>query len=73
MNDAMWNNPIVKKNVATLQGVGFSFVGPGVGWMACRSVGPGRMSESGEIIDAAVEILQNKGSRGKQVPRSKSR
>lgn len=58
MNDRMWANPIVQRNVRTLTEVGHTFVGPQSGWLACRSVGPGRMAEPADILDAAVSILR---------------
>ncbi len=57
MNDRMWANPIVQGNVATLKQHGFTMVGPGEGWLACRSIGPGRMAEADEILDAVTSKL----------------
>jgi len=58
MNDRMWANPLVQRNVRTLNDHGYAFVGPASGWLACRSVGPGRMAEAGDVVDAAVELLK---------------
>ncbi len=57
MNERMWANPIVQRNVATLKGLGYSMVGPESGWLACRDVGPGRMSEADAILDAIIPLL----------------
>lgn len=57
MNDRMWANPVVQENVARLRKHGYSFVGPGEGWLACRSVGPGRMAEPVEIVEFAAGLL----------------
>lgn len=57
MNDRMWANPIAKRNVQTLKDVGYAFVGPEEGWLACRNVGAGRMSEPREIVQAVVAAL----------------
>jgi phosphopantothenoylcysteine decarboxylase/phosphopantothenate--cysteine ligase len=57
MNEVMWNQASTRRNVATLMGDGFKFVGPGKGWQACRTVGVGRMSEPEEILDAARSLL----------------
>ncbi len=62
MNARMWENRIVRRNVETLRANGYRFVGPGSGWMACRTVGVGRMSEPDEIVAAAMESV---GSRRK--------
>jgi phosphopantothenoylcysteine decarboxylase/phosphopantothenate--cysteine ligase len=57
MNERMWANPIVQRNVNTLLELGHLFLGPGEGWQACRHVGKGRMVEPEEILAAVVERL----------------
>lgn len=57
MNDVMWDQPANQRNVATLTGDGYRFIGPGTGWQACRSVGVGRMSEPDEILRAMSQAL----------------
>jgi phosphopantothenoylcysteine decarboxylase/phosphopantothenate--cysteine ligase len=54
----MWANPIVQGNVARLKELGYAFVGPEDGWLACRTVGPGRMSDPAEIVEVVVKALQ---------------
>ncbi len=58
MNDRMWANPIVQRNVDTLRQLGYRFIGPAHGWLACKSVGPGRMVEPRELIDSVVKLLK---------------
>lgn len=53
MNERMWQHPAVRRNVAWLREAGFLFVGPEEGWLACRAIGPGRMSEP-EVLLAAI-------------------
>ena len=57
MNNRMWENPITKENVAKLQSLGYRFIGPDSGWLACRNVGPGRMSEAKQIVADLVSQL----------------
>jgi len=57
MNTRMWENPLVQQNVQKLRAAGYEFIGPGDGWMACRAVGVGRMSEPEEIVERAVQLL----------------
>ena len=59
MNDRMWANPIVQQNVAALKQHGYSIVGPGEGWLACRSIGPGRMAEAAEILETIAAKLKS--------------
>jgi phosphopantothenoylcysteine decarboxylase/phosphopantothenate--cysteine ligase len=57
MNNRMWENPITKENVAKLQTLGYRFIGPEAGWLACRNVGSGRLSESAEILEEVTKML----------------
>jgi len=59
MNTRMWENPIVQDNLRKLEEHGVRFVPPGEGWLACRTVGSGRMAEPEEIV-AIVEALLKK-------------
>jgi phosphopantothenoylcysteine decarboxylase/phosphopantothenate--cysteine ligase len=59
MNNRMWAHPVAQENVAKLTGLGYRFIGPDAGWLACRNVGPGRLSEPGRIIDEVVRMLTN--------------
>ncbi|MCA9247174.1 MAG: phosphopantothenoylcysteine decarboxylase [Planctomycetales bacterium] len=56
MNCDMWMKPAVQRNVETLRSDGQHFVGPETGWLSCRKLGPGRMSEP-ETILAQIEKL----------------
>ena len=57
MNNRMWENPIVKLNVETLNNVGVSFVGPEEGRLADGRLGMGRMSEIDDILKAAHKLI----------------
>ena len=63
MNERMWANRAVQENAATLTRRGLILVGPGEGWMACGSVGRGRMVEPHEIIEAITPILKERKPR----------
>ncbi len=57
MNEQMWQNPVTQRNLKTLQELlDYHLVGPEVGWHACRTHGPGRMSAPDRILDAAVKL-----------------
>ncbi len=60
MNDRMWSNPAVKANTAKLKKMGFVFVGPNTGRLACGDEAVGRMAEPDEIIDALKKLLTRK-------------
>jgi phosphopantothenoylcysteine decarboxylase/phosphopantothenate--cysteine ligase len=57
MNHRMWENPIARENVAKLAGLGYRFLGPEPGWLACRNVGLGRMTEPAELVAEIVKLL----------------
>ena len=52
MNNKMWANPAVQKNVETIRKMGCQLVGPEQGRLACGEEGLGRMSEPKDIIEA---------------------
>jgi phosphopantothenoylcysteine decarboxylase/phosphopantothenate--cysteine ligase len=57
MNDNMWSNPIVQKNVKILTEIGCQFIGPETGRLACGTEGVvGRMSEPADIL-ARIEQM----------------
>ena len=57
MNNRMWENPIAQENVAKLTGLGYHFIGPEAGWLACRNVGPGRLAEPQLIVDEVARLI----------------
>ncbi len=63
MNTRMWLAPPTQDNLARLKGWGIQVIGPEEGRLACKTTGPGRMSEPEDIFDAAVRILM--GGKGK--------
>jgi phosphopantothenoylcysteine decarboxylase/phosphopantothenate--cysteine ligase len=60
MNNRMWEHPIAKENVAKLTSLGYRFIGPEDGWLACRNTGPGRLSEPAEIVSEVARMLESK-------------
>ena len=62
MNHRMWDHPIAQENVAKLAGIGYRFIGPEPGWLACRNVGAGRLSEPRKIVDEVTRMLTEPGA-----------
>ncbi len=56
MNNRMWTNPTVQKNIETLKQMNFKIVGPDTGRLACGETGIGRMAQPDEIIKAIEQI-----------------
>jgi len=57
MNVRMFENPVVQENIGRLRSLGFRFVEPGEGYLACGDVGKGRMAEPSTIVAAIEEVL----------------
>lgn len=57
MNVRMWQHKATRRNLATLQTDGVTFVGPEDGEMACGEHGPGRMADPAAIADAVQSLL----------------
>ncbi|MFH0796147.1 MAG: flavoprotein [Candidatus Omnitrophota bacterium] len=50
MNAGMWQNPILRKRVQELEDLGYKFIGPVKGRLACRKEGVGRMVEVETVV-----------------------
>ncbi|HEX8351521.1 MAG TPA: bifunctional phosphopantothenoylcysteine decarboxylase/phosphopantothenate--cysteine ligase CoaBC [Pyrinomonadaceae bacterium] len=61
MNTTMLLHPATQRNLARLRADGVRIVEPDAGEMACGTVGPGRLSDPGLIVSAALEVLRGAG------------
>lgn len=57
MNNKMWVHPAVQDNIAILKRRGVQIVPPASGFLACGTIGPGRMAEPSIILNKLAEIL----------------
>ncbi len=57
MNVEMWAHPATRENVRRLRERGVQFIDPGEGYLACRTVGAGRLAEPDQIVRRACEII----------------
>ena len=67
MNSRMYRNPIVKKSIAELSGLGVRFIGPEEGGLACGEEGIGRMAEPSDVVEAAIRALTPKDLSGHRI------
>lgn len=68
MNVNMWQHPLTQANVRRLVEVaGARVVGPGDGFLACRWVGPGRLAEPADILEAAARVLAPQDLAGRRL------
>jgi phosphopantothenoylcysteine decarboxylase len=62
MNNRMWAHPIAQENAAKLKSIGYPFIGPEEGWLACRNTGAGRLSEPAKIVEEITRMLTVPGA-----------
>ena len=68
MNTNMYLNPIVQQNITKLTQLGYHFIEPGYGFLACGTEGVGRLPDPEVIVGKVIEILKNKNDfAGKKV------
>ena len=59
MNVHMYENPVVQENIAKLKKLGYLFIEPGEGLLACGDTGRGRMAEPEEIVAYVTGLLKD--------------
>jgi phosphopantothenoylcysteine decarboxylase / phosphopantothenate---cysteine ligase len=57
MNCKMWTNSVIQANVERLRSLGYLFVGPESGRLACGTEGVGRLASSEKIMQAVIDRL----------------
>lgn len=67
MNQAMWASPANQANINTLTERGTPLFGPASGSQACGDVGPGRMLEPDQLIEALGKLVQTGLLSGRRV------
>lgn len=60
MNTNMYENIVVQHNIEKLKNLGFNFVDPAEGRLACGDIGRGKLADTELIVNRAVEILEEK-------------
>lgn len=70
MNSRMWANPVVSGNIARLRELGYHFVEPESGYLACGTIGIGRLASRDRILDALAELLAKTPVKPKPEPKS---
>ena len=67
MHTEMWEHPATQENIRVLRSRGVHVVGPEVGPLTGGDVGPGRLSEPNDIVEAALAVLSPQTLAGKKV------
>lgn len=67
MNTQMYNNIIVQENMNKLKSLGYEFINPGVGLLACGDYGEGKMAEPFDIVEYLISHFTEKDLIGKKI------
>jgi len=67
MNQGMWRNASTQANVEVLGQRKIAIFGPAAGEQACGDIGPGRMLEPLQLVDAAASLFATGALAGKKV------
>ena len=59
MNTNMYRNPILQRNISTLKELGYNFVAPESGRLACGDTGEGNLASPETIVNAVVDLLND--------------
>ncbi len=60
MNTAMWDHPATQQNLSVLRQRGCSIVEPDEGWLACGTIGAGRLSDPARIAERVDSLRRAK-------------
>ncbi len=64
MNTHMYENPIVQENIKKLKMLGYGFIEPSVGHLACGALGAGKLPKESLLVDAVVKKLTKSREKG---------
>ena len=68
MNTNMYENPISQRNINTLKELGYNFVEPESGRLACGDTGKGKLASPETIVDEVVKLLsKDQDLKGKSI------
>ena len=58
MNTNMYTNPVVQRNIEMLKDLGYNFVAPASGRLACGDYGVGKLASPEDIVEAIKSFFQ---------------
>lgn len=67
MNTNMYTNAIVKKNIDMLKSLGYEFIDPDSGRLACGDYGEGKLADTVDIVDYVIDIFKDDDLAGKKI------
>jgi phosphopantothenoylcysteine decarboxylase / phosphopantothenate---cysteine ligase len=67
MNTKMWESRIVQGNIEKLQDLGYRFLEPAAGDLACGTTGKGRLPEIDDILETMEDVFTDKDLEGQRI------
>ena len=67
MNIHMYENPILQENIHKLKGLGYHFMEPAEGYLACGYEGKGRLPEPQDIVEEIQRLFKKKDLAGERL------
>jgi len=67
MNVNMWENKVLQRNIQRLVELGYHFIEPGEGELACHWYGKGRLAELSEVMERVEDLLSPKDLKGEKI------
>ncbi|WZL74782.1 bifunctional phosphopantothenoylcysteine decarboxylase/phosphopantothenate--cysteine ligase CoaBC [Clostridiaceae bacterium 35-E11] len=68
MNTKMFENPVIQQNISKLKSIGYKFIEPASGRLACGDIGKGKLADTNVIVNEVINVLKgNQDLKGKKV------
>ncbi len=67
MNSNMYDNPILRSNIDRLSALGYLFMDAGLGELACKTEGAGRLPDPFDIVEEVEAVLTQKNLKGHRI------
>jgi len=67
MNTGMYTNAVVQRNIEDLKSLGYQFIEPDSGRLACGDLGMGKLASPERIVETITNAMVNKDLEGKKI------
>ena len=67
MNERMYCNAVLQRNIASLKDLGVRFIDPGTGSLACGVTGQGRLADTDRIVGELTSLFLSKDLSGRRM------
>jgi len=67
MNTGMYTNPVVQRNIDDLKSLGYNFIEPDSGRLACGDIGVGKLASPERIVETISKAMVRQDLKGKKI------